>query len=206
MSDRESIFKRVRASLAKAGAEAPLPEYELGSLVAKPRLKDGSLWQNFARNFAAVSGRPMEGVDEAVSFLKAEGATCGYCDPALESVFGSKLEKAGISVVYAYDREAYEDYQFGITRATGGIAETGTVVLTDSDTSHRLGALTPWVHIAVLGEEGLVETVSDAIAAFKPEESNTIWATGPSKTADIEGILIEGVHGPGEQVCLLLAE
>jgi L-lactate utilization protein LutC len=33
---------------------------------------------------------------------------------------------------------------------------------------------------------------------------NIIWCTGPSKTADVEGILIEGVHGPGEQIALLV--
>jgi L-lactate dehydrogenase complex protein LldG len=27
--------------------------------------------------------------------------------------------------------------------------------------------------------------------------------SGPSQTADVEGILIRGVHGPGEQICLL---
>ena len=36
-------------------------------------------------------------------------------------------------------------------------------------------------------------------------DPNTIWVTGPSKTADVEGILIEGVHGPGAQIALLLA-
>jgi L-lactate dehydrogenase complex protein LldG len=43
----------------------------------------------------------------------------------------------------------------------------------------------------------------DAIAAFG-ESPNIIWCTGPSKTADVEGILIEGVHGPGEQIALLV--
>jgi L-lactate dehydrogenase complex protein LldG len=37
-----------------------------------------------------------------------------------------------------------------------------------------------------------------------PDDPNIIWVTGPSKTADVEGILIQGVHGPGVQGCLLV--
>jgi L-lactate dehydrogenase complex protein LldG len=29
-------------------------------------------------------------------------------------------------------------------------------------------------------------------------------STGPSKTADVEGILIQGVHGPGMQIALIV--
>ncbi len=44
----------------------------------------------------------------------------------------------------------------------------------------------------------------DGIAALG-DDPNVIFCTGPSKTADVEGILIEGVHGPGEQVALIHA-
>ena len=102
------------------------------------------------------------------------------------------------------DRARVDDYQFGITRASAAIAETGTVVLTDAGTSSRLGALAPWVHVAVITREQIFLDVPQAVAAL-PDDPNVVWCTGPSKTADVEGILIEGVHGPGIQAVLLLA-
>jgi L-lactate dehydrogenase complex protein LldG len=59
------------------------------------------------------------------------------------------------------------------------------------------------VHVGVLKKEEILRTIPEAIAAIS-EAPNIIWCTGPSKTADVEGILIEGVHGPGEQIALLL--
>jgi L-lactate dehydrogenase complex protein LldG len=116
---------------------------------------------------------------------------------------GSKLAAAGLTIETTYDRERYDDYQFGVTRATGAIAESGTIIIDDDRTSHRLAALSPWVHVAVLEKSEIHRTIPDAIAAFG-ESPNIIWCTGPSKTADVEGILIEGVHGPGEQIALLV--
>jgi L-lactate dehydrogenase complex protein LldG len=52
----------------------------------------------------------------------------------------------------------------------------------------------------VVPEEANFVTVCEAIQGLD-DDPKIIWVTGPSKTADIEGILIEGVHGPGEQVC-----
>ena len=46
------------------------------------------------------------------------------------------------------------------------VAETGTVVLTDSETSDRLGALAPMIHIAVLDPKRLVRSIAQAIAQF----------------------------------------
>ncbi len=107
------------------------------------------------------------------------------------------------TVETAFDRTRVDDYDFGITAATGAIAETGTLVLTDQGTSSRLAALAPWVHVAVLRREQIHADISAALAVM-PADPNIVWVTGPSKTADVEGILIEGVHGPGVQVALLV--
>jgi L-lactate dehydrogenase complex protein LldG len=75
--------------------------------------------------------------------------------------------------------------------------------LDDERTSRRLAALSPWVHVAVFQRSEIQRTIPDALITLG-NCPNIIWATGPSKTADVEGILIEGVHGPGEQIAFLL--
>ncbi|MEQ1843619.1 MAG: LUD domain-containing protein, partial [Verrucomicrobiales bacterium] len=71
-------------------------------------------------------------------------------------------------------------------------------------TSDRLAALTPWVHVAVLDPRTIAPSIPAAIGQFG-ESVNLLWVTGPSRTADVEGILIEGVHGPGVQIAYLTA-
>ena len=100
-----------------------------------------------------------------------------------------------------FDVARLDEYEFGITRAAGAIAETGTVILRDAETSSRLGALAPWTHLAVFPRAKLYATVAEA-AAILGQDPHITWVTGPSKTADVEGILIEGVHGPGRQLAV----
>jgi len=203
MSSRSAIFEKIEAATTALKSRAPYPSYDPAVTHSSPKLEGGDLWEIFARNFRAVNGRPMTSLDELATFLKQQSRLTGYCDPALFDAIGAPLAAAGLTVETTYERARYDDYEFGITRATGAIAESGSVILDDHLTSHRLAALSPWVHVAVVAPDTLIRTIPDAIAAFG-ESPNIIWCTGPSKTADVEGILIEGVHGPGEQIALML--
>jgi L-lactate dehydrogenase complex protein LldG len=200
---RTTLFRKIESATGAIRDKAALPEYDVAITHSAAKLEGSDLWEIFCRNFKAVHGRPMTSVSELAAFLQSSGQLHGYCDPALFDAVGSKLAAAGLTVETTYDRSRYDDYQFGITRATGAIAESGTVIIDDDLTSHRLAALSPWVHVAVLERDEIHRAISDAIAALG-DSPNILWCTGPSKTADVEGILIEGVHGPGEQIVLRL--
>lgn len=200
--DREVIFSRVRGALAPLTKRAAYPAYADDAAVMHQLVDHMDPWTVFRERAKLVNGEACERVEDVVALLQANQWLHGYCDPKLwprlAPAFGPEF-----TVETAFDRSRVDDYQFGITRAVGAIAETGTIILSDTTTSSRLGALAPWVHIAVLRREEMLANVAQAVAMLN-DDPNIIWVTGPSKTADVEGILIEGVHGPGRQIALLM--
>lgn len=203
-SARDTLLARVKAALAPLPERAPLPNWERELVVMREARGTVDAWTLFSARLAGVNGTPLTSVSELIALLTKSDWRRGYCDPALWAELRPAFEAAGgFTVETAFDRGRVDDYQFGITAAVGAIAETGTVVLSDQTTSSRLAALAPWTHIAVLRRAQIHLDLPAAIAAL-PKDPNVVWCTGPSKTADVEGILIEGVHGPGIQVALLL--
>jgi L-lactate dehydrogenase complex protein LldG len=89
----------------------------------------------------------------------------------------------------------------GITSADYALADTGTLVMLSSAHEARMISLLPPAHIAVVPVgrilSGLDELFS-ILAAPASLTSSMVLITGPSRTADIEQILVRGVHGPGE--------
>lgn len=201
-TDRQAILDRVRAALQPLPTRAALPDWDKELVHVRTIQPAADLWALFAERIKLVNGTPLTAVADLVALLAKNNWKRGYCDPALWPQFQAAFP-ADFKVETTYDRTRVDDYDFGITAATGAIAETGTLVLTDAGTSSRLAALAPWVHVAVLRREQIHADISAALVAL-PADPNVIWVTGPSKTADVEGILIEGVHGPGVQVALLV--
>ncbi len=201
-SSRDQILARVRAALDPLPERAPLPDWDRELVRLRTQAPPTDLWTQFAERLTNVNGTPLTDVAALVALLEANGWTHGYCDPALWPEFQPACPES-ITVETAFDRSRVDDYAFGITAVTGAIAETGTLILGDLTTSRRLAALTPWTHVAVVRRAQIHPDIPSAIAAF-PDDPNLVWVTGPSKTADVEGILVEGVHGPGCQVALLL--
>lgn len=89
-----------------------------------------------------------------------------------------------------------------ISHAYGAVAETGTLVLVSGPENPTTLSFLPEHHIVVLdaGEiEGNYEAVWDRIRekygrGIMPRTVN--WISGPSRTADIEQVLLQGAHGP----------
>ena len=200
MNDRDQVLSRVRSSTA-ARPRSEYPAWETECVYSAAIREASDPVALFVSKFEAVGGKLVHDAPSAASLLKDATTKRGYVDPALLPLLGDAL--TGCAIDTTFDRSRVDEYAFGITRATAGVAESGSLILTGNATSSRLGALAPWIHIAVLERSKIVRTIPDALALFG-SETNALFVTGPSKTADVEGILIKGVHGPGVQVCWLV--
>ncbi|MDI6779568.1 MAG: lactate utilization protein [Bacteroidota bacterium] len=98
-------------------------------------------------------------------------------------------------------REKLLQTDAGISYAEYLIAETGSAVVVDTQFEPSYLSLLPEVSIIVSKSERVVKDMSEALNRMRTENlfdsSGCItFITGPSRTADIEKVLITGVHGP----------
>lgn len=102
-----------------------------------------------------------------------------------------------IDPVKVKNLDAQFDCDVGITSVVSAVAETGTLVLASDMHRSRGTFLIPPVHIAVIFESHIVPDMIDLWpVTLRGVHRALTLVSGPSKTADIEGILITGVHGP----------
>jgi L-lactate dehydrogenase complex protein LldG len=88
-----------------------------------------------------------------------------------------------------------------VTPCLALIAETGTAVVSARLSNGRRPGLVATVHVIEARADQVVPDLAAALALVGPElvrSSSVTLVTGPSRTGDIEQLLIQGVHGPGQ--------
>ena len=205
MTARDEILRDIRTALGRAGCAPPAP------LVA-PSLRNPQMDRNlyvelFVRNLEKLAGKvfvvPNADAVPAVLGKLLEGKRAVASNAPFLKACG--LEGFGQVQSGFTDREALRaacaTADIGITSADYALAETGSLVTLSSAEEARLISLLPPVHVAVFPRSRLLANLDELLAAIpKPADrtSSMVLITGPSRTADIEQILIRGVHGPGE--------
>ena len=100
----------------------------------------------------------------------------------------------------------FTEIDAAVTSSTGGVAETGSLIVWPDADQPRLMSLVPPLHIVVVDADSIHATLHQAMLAGGWADrmpTNLLLISGPSKTADIEQTLAYGVHGPRELVVLI---
>ena len=194
MSSRAEIFASIRANLPRL--DRPLPSVPLfdadppGSLVAqfKESLERmGGLWLD-----QPATGDPLAAVQDKIASAKVVCSTVSEID--------GNCEMARVEAP-----QDLADVDLVIVRAAFAVAETGSVLLSDTDLKVNAVAYLAQHMIVLLDPTDIVVNLHHAYR--RPELHDRHYAafhTGPSATADIEGVLIHGAQGVRSLSVLLL--
>jgi L-lactate dehydrogenase complex protein LldG len=217
MATQAEFIAHVRRALGRREPldRAPVPP-ELTEPIIRLVHTDIGLPGLFARQ-AAASGMQVTNVrvddlaDKLIELLNGLGCrsvvlpASKLLDP-LE--IAQQLSAAGITA-HCWDAtsaDAVYDVDAGLTDVYAAIAETGSLVVRAAPEHGRVLSLVPPIHIAVVQPRDVVPDLLDLMRKLEREgtSSGTTIISGPSKTTDIEGNLVIGVHGPGQVHVLLL--
>ncbi len=230
MTGRKEMLERIREALGGSQHRPPRPG-ELPPLgPVMPPIDPESLVPRFETELRNVAGSPhrvanREELDQLfrvilkgsppivlsrnplLSRLGLEGTFRAW---GLEVAVWPSLGSAGPEAIQAFRQRCFEA-PFGITGVDLALAETGSLVVSSVTEGSQLTSLAPPVHIGLYRRSQVVGSLEDVLeqahlARLQDPGRSTVFITGTSRTADIEQILIRGVHGPREVHAILVEE
>ena len=202
---REHILHKVRTALGRRVGQPPatappaslrIPEMDVEARIAR-----------FLQEIQKLAGRASRAASPAQAAAQVEALIAGRPAVASNAAF---LGECGITSLPSVRtdfndagelRAACASAEFGITSADYALADTGTLVMLSSRQEARLISLLPPVHLAIVPHQKILTGLDELLARLPQpagHSSSMVLITGPSRTADIEQILVRGVHGPGE--------
>ena len=131
----------------------------------------------------------------------------GVLNDAIASHLPASLQQ--LRVEAGYDKSELETCDAGLTECESLVAQTGSVCVTSTSSGGRALSVLPPHHIAVARHGQLVADLTSAYeelaAKYQGRYPSFIsFISGPSRTGDIERILVLGAHGPKKLTVILL--
>lgn len=208
---RAQVLSAVRAALGRAGADQPEPAAvrerlerpQSNTIPARGRLQQPELTELFitqARQAGAsvVRVAGMADIPAAVVDFCAEHALPPVVVlPGLSPLRELSWQAAGVDSELRLVRSGDV---LALSLAVAGIAETGTLVMLSGLENPVTTNFLPEHHLIVVRTRDLFGASEEVWAMLRerggPLPRTVNWITGPSRSGDIEMVMLMGAHGP----------
>ena len=205
-SSKENILKKIRQALSQS-TPIPFPQSEGNHSVFQPATQDPEI--EFAEQFSKLQGKFIYSLDhtELVSQLQTLVSNRNwkklYCR---EEKLKATLKENQFD---RFTEVELADCDAAVTTCELLVARTGSIVMSAAGASGRTVSVYAPIHICIAYTDQLVYDIKDGLLALKEKYQQQLpslmtFATGPSRTADIEKTLVVGVHGPKEVFVFLV--
>lgn len=203
---KENILKKIRKALSSS-TPLPFAASEGNNSLYQPGTQELEL--HFAEAITQLQGKfafcmnLQDLVQQLEQLVTLQQWPPLYC---IEEALTQQLKGAGFTNFNTTD---LANCPASITTCEALVARTGTIVLSSATASGRTASVYAPVHICIAYTHQLVYDVKDALQLVKDKYAQQLpslisFASGPSRTADIEKTLVVGVHGPKEVYVFLV--
>jgi L-lactate dehydrogenase complex protein LldG len=215
MSSRDAILGRIRNALAH---EPPHPRPPVPQVWPRENPGADAMAGRFAQELAEVHGeafrlvsmddarRKLAELVEASSWTSIGAVDRPLCRELLAEIAPDRVVWAGPQGT----PQNMAELSLGVVQADYLLADTGSAMIACGTPQERLLCYLPPVCVVIAGVDRLAENLPaiwDDVARRSADPAlrgEFVFITGPSRTADIEKILILGAHGPKRLVVLLV--
>lgn len=228
MSGFTKLIANVKTALAQTPPPSPHPRHDAGRPAAMPvtsAIGRTELAAQLARELGKVDGHflgvftPDEARKQTVSLARRIGAARVAIGAGVmldEGPVARALEHAGLHVTsYRHTAPvnpaslaaAMAQCDLGIVEADYAIASTGTFAVTGAPGRPLSLSLLPPVNLLIVHAARLMPDLAAAVTALGPAaviNHRLALITGPSRTADIEKMIVVGVHGPKQLHAMII--
>ena len=184
MTSRDAILTAIRAAKPAPVPRPDVPLFDQG--------RGDDLLGRFAAAFKAMGGTMLEpDADDPLAPVHARLAGADVVVSMVPEIAGNRAVAAAQT-----EPASLADVDVAIVRAAFGIAETGSIALTERELGVNTLAYLAQHLVVLLDPADIVVNLHHAYQ--RPEFSEAryiVFHTGPSATADIEGVLIHGAQG-----------
>lgn len=205
-SGKEAILKNIRKALVHS-TDIPYPALEKTDFSFDGSKEDLAVL--FAEKFSSLLGKfsfcesEADLVQQLIALADERKWEDVYCS---DQNIKAALNSFGFK---PFTDKPLKDADVSITICEALVARTGSIVLSSAVSSGRTTSVYAPIHICIAKASQLVYDVKDALIMLQGKYGDQLpsmisFATGPSRTADIEKTLVVGVHGPKEVYCFLL--
>lgn len=212
---RKAILGRIKQALSR---RSPKPHWVDQPISDRPLLHgpaddDDARRDRFRTEFETLRGEWHEFEDESGARQwfddwtkdNAFEPTFAVEHPLLRKLLGDRPNLDWVSAEGGLPN--WDRYKLGITPCVHLVAESGSI-LVSSALSGRAPSVLPPTHLVIATRDQIVADLAASFARLRERTgdlpSNLSWITGPSRTADIEKILVLGIHGPRRLVVMML--
>ena len=195
---REAFLARIRQALHRREGDAAEAPPALRPV--QEAWDERDLAEGFLREVELAGGSAYRAADVAEARQRLEALLKEATSPRVACA-----DETLVTAVVAgleHERSDPAESALGVTGVRFALADTGTLVVTSD--AGRLASLLPRVHVALVGLTQLRPSMAEALLGVDELPSAWVQITGPSRSADIEGTLTVGVHGPARLVVVLI--